>query len=301
MNNLPNSPTNTARTSPASRGPVLSPPLPKRPLPPAPTPPFAALLSAGQISVPEWIGRVRLAAACRLMARLGCEEPLITQITLRVPGSHGAVILVPAFGVPLGEVGVSDLVRIAPEGTAFPPLQGERVDGATPSVDLAGLRPHLALYASRQDVQCVLRIHTPAALAVACQGEGLRIDNAWGAQLAGRIASHDFGGLDFEDAECADLVKDLGTRDVLILRSYGFLVVGSGLESAWHTLSVLERSLEAQVATESMSGANEPLTPNMARRCAETFLTLDPRVVEMGFDRALGGAGVRLVDVLTGH
>jgi ribulose-5-phosphate 4-epimerase/fuculose-1-phosphate aldolase len=85
---------------------------------------------------------------------------------------------------------------------------------------------------------------------------------------------------------------------VLILRSYGFLVVGSGLESAWHTLSVLEHSLEAQVATESMSGANEPLTPNMARRCAETFLTLDPRVVEMSFDRALGGAGIRLPDVL---
>jgi ribulose-5-phosphate 4-epimerase/fuculose-1-phosphate aldolase len=58
-------------------------------------------------SVPEWIGRVRLAAACRLMARLGWEEPLITQITLRVPGSHGAAMLGPAFGVPFrGEVGV---------------------------------------------------------------------------------------------------------------------------------------------------------------------------------------------------
>jgi ribulose-5-phosphate 4-epimerase/fuculose-1-phosphate aldolase len=255
-------------------------------------------LSAGEITAQEWIGRVRLAAACRLMAKLGWEEPLITQVTLRVPGSHGPVIFVPAFGVPLSEVGVSDLVRIGPDGNALEPLHGERADGATPSIDLAGLRLHLALYAARSDVHCVLRIHTPAALAVACQGEGLRIDNAWGAQLAGRIASHDFGGLDFEETECADVVKDLGSREVLILRSYGFLVVGSGLESAWHTLSVLEHSLEAQVATESMSGANEPLTPTMARRCAETFLTLDPRVVEMGFDRALGGAAIRLADVL---
>jgi len=293
-----NSPANGPQASPGSRGPRLSPPLPKRPLPPAPTPPFAALLSAGEITAQEWIGRVRLAAACRLMAKLGWEEPLITQVTLRVPGSHGPVIFVPAFGVPLSDVGVSDLVRIGPDGNALESLHGERPDGATPSVDMAGLRLHLALYAARPDVQCVLRIHTPAALAVACQGEGLRIDNAWGAQLAGRIASHDFGGLDFEETECADVVKDLGSREVLILRSYGFLVVGSGLESAWHTLSVLEHSLETQVATESMSGANEPLTPTMARRCAETFLTLDPRVVEMGFDRALGGAAIRLADVL---
>ena len=293
-----NSPANGPQASPGSRGPRLSPPLPKRPLPPAPTPPFAALLSAGQITPQEWIGRVRLAAACRLMAKLGWEEPLITQVTLRVPGSHGPVIFVPAFGVPLSDVGVSDLVRIGPDGHALEALHGERPDGATPSVDMAGLRLHLALYAARPDVHCVLRIHTPAALAVACQGEGLRIDNAWGAQLAGRIASHDFGGLDFEETECADVVKDLGSREVLILRSYGFLVVGSGLESAWHTLSVLEHSLETQVATESMSGANEPLTPTMARRCAETFLTMDPRVVEMGFDRALGGAAIRLADVL---
>ena len=293
-----NSPANGPQASPGSRGPHLSPPLPKRPLPPAPTPPFAALLSAGEITAQEWIGRVRLAAACRLMAKLGWEEPLITQVTLRVPGSHGPVIFVPAFGVPLSDVGVSDLVRIGPDGNALEPLHGERADGVTPSIDLAGLRLHLALYAARSDVHCVLRIHTPAALAVACQGEGLRIDNAWGAQLAGRIASHDFGGLDFEETECADVVKDLGSREVLILRSYGFLVVGSGLESAWHTLSVLEHSLETQVATESMSGANEPLTPTMARRCAETFLTLDPRVVEMSFDRALGGAGIRLPDVL---
>ena len=293
-----NSPANGPQASPGSRGPRLSPPLPKRPLPPAPTPPFAALLSAGEITAQEWIGRVRLAAACRLMAKLGWEEPLITQVTLRVPGSHGPVIFVPAFGVPLSDVGVSDLVRIGPDGNALESLHGERPDGAAPSVDMAGLRLHLALYAARPDVQCVLRIHTPAALAVACQGEGLRIDNAWGAQLAGRIASHDFGGLDFEETECADVVKDLGSREVLILRSYGFLVVGSGLESAWHTLSVLEHSLETQVATESMSGANEPLTPTMARRCAETFLTLDPRVVEMGFDRALGGAAIRLADVL---
>lgn len=293
-----NSPANGPQGSPGSRGPKLSPPLPKRPLPPAPTPPFAALLSAGQITAQEWIGRVRLAAACRLMARLGWEEPLITQVTLRVPGSHGPVIFVPAFGVPLSDVRVSDLVRIGADGNALATLHGERPEDLTPSIDIAGLRLHLALYAARPDVHCVLRIHTPAALAVACQGEGLRIDNAWGAQLAGRIASHDFGGLDFEDAECAEVVKDLGSREVLILRSYGFLVVGTGLESAWHTLSVLEHSLEAQVATESMSGANEPLTPTMARRCAETFLTLDPRVVEMGFDRALGGAGIRLPDVL---
>ena len=293
-----NSPANGPQASPGSRGPRLSPPLPKRPLPPAPTPPFAALLSAGQITPQEWIGRVRLAAACRLMAKLGWEEPLLTQVTLKVSGSHGSVIFVPAFGVPLSDVGVSDLVRIGPDGNALETLHGERADGATPSIDVAGLRLHLALYAARPDVHCVLRIHTPAALAVACQGEGLRIDNAWGAQLAGRIASHDFGGLDFEETECADVVKDLGSREVLILRSYGFLVVGSGLESAWHTLSVLEHSLETQVATESMSGANEPLTPTMARRCAETFLTLDPRVVEMGFDRALGGAAIRLPDVL---
>ena len=293
-----NSPANGPQPSPGSRGPRLSPPLPERPLPPAPTPPFAALLGAGQITAQEWIGRVRLAAACRLMAKLGWEEPLITQVTLKVPGSHGPVIFVPAFGVPLSDVSVSDLVRIGPDGRALEPLHGERPDRAIPSIDMAGLRLHLALYAARPDVHCVLRIHTPAALAVACQGEGLRIDNAWGAQLAGRIASHDFGGLDFEESECAEVVKDLGSREVLILRSYGFLVVGSGLESAWHTLSVLEHSLEAQVATESMSGANEPLTPTMARRCAETFLTLDPRVVEMGFDRALGGAAIRLADVL---
>lgn len=290
-------------TSPTnhSSGPNLIPPLPARTLPPAPPAPFSAHLQAGAITAPEWIGRVRLAATCRLIASLGWEAPLITQVTLRVPGSHGPVILVPAFGVPLGEVTVAEVVRLRPDGSAMDLLPGERADGHPLSVDVAGLRPHLALYAARSDVNCVLRLHTPAALAVACQGEGLRIDNAWGAQLAGRIASHDFGGLDFDEGECAELVKDLANREVMILRSYGFLVVGAGIEQAWHTLSVLEHSCETQVATESMSGANEPFTPTMARKCAEGFATLSPRIVELMFDRALRGARIQLSDTLPRH
>jgi len=280
-------------------GPVVRPALPARPLPPAPTPEFAALLAAGEITPQEWIGRVRLAATCRLFAALGWEEPLCTQLTMRVPGTHGAVYLVPAFGVPLGAVGVRDIVRLSLDGQALATMRGEHRDGVPPSVDVAGFHPHAAIYAVRNDVHCILRIHTPAAVAVACQGEGLRIDNAWGAQLAGRIASHDFGGIDFDDEECIRIAKDLGGREVLILRSLGFIAVGSSIENAWKTVSILERSCQAQVATESMSGANEPLTPTMARRCMETYQAMEARIVELRFDYALGRAHVKLTDVLS--
>ena len=71
----------------------------------------------------------------------------------------------------------------------------------------------------------------------------------------GRIAYHDYEGPSLEVDERARLVRDLGTKKAMILRTHGLLTCGSTLEEAFILMFRLQRACEVQIAAQAGGAA----------------------------------------------
>ena len=68
----------------------------------------------------EWALRVELACLFRINAHLGWEDSINTHSTVRVPGDDHHFLINP-FGLRLGEVKASDLIKIDLDGNVIGP------------------------------------------------------------------------------------------------------------------------------------------------------------------------------------
>jgi len=218
----------------------------------------------------EWAARQELAACYRVFAMLGWVEMIYNHITLRVPDSVSGAekhFLINPFGLHYTEVTASNLVKIN--------LKGEVVDGSAQRVNPAGFVVHSAIHAALDQAHCVMHTHTTAGLAVACYEGGLQPDNFYSAQLHGMVAYHDFEGITVHADEGPRLLKNMGPKQVLILRNHGLLTWGSTLAQAFVLLWTLQRACDVQLATLSM-GRAIPISPEVAARCAQDALQFHP-------------------------
>jgi ribulose-5-phosphate 4-epimerase/fuculose-1-phosphate aldolase len=105
-----------------------------------------------------------------------------------------------------------------------------------------------------------MHLHTVAGTAVSCQKDGLLPIHQTAMLLNGQVAYHDYEGVAFNPDEKPRLIKDLGSKAVLILRNHGTLAVGSSIAAAFATMYILERSCQMQIA--AMSGGTPLITPS---------------------------------------
>ncbi|MDB5619477.1 class II aldolase/adducin family protein [Tardiphaga sp.] len=190
--------------------------------------------------------RIDLAAAYRLIHRLGLDDSIYTHISVRLPGSHDRFLINP-YGMRFEEVTASNLVTVD--------INGEVIDDPLGlGINPAGFTIHSAVHAARHDALCVLHTHTVAGVAVACQKGGLLPLNQWSMQFTGKIAYHDFEGIALDLSERERLVADLGEKFVLILRNHGLLTCGRSVGEAFKLMHNMERSCRAQLALQA-SGA----------------------------------------------
>jgi ribulose-5-phosphate 4-epimerase/fuculose-1-phosphate aldolase len=119
-------------------------------------------------------------------------------------------------------------------------------------VNPAGFTIHSAVHESRDDAQCVLHLHTVDGTAVASTKEGLLPLNQTAQLLASDLAYHDYEGVAFDHAERPRLVKDLGSKSVMILRNHGTLTIGNSVGSAFTRMYFLERACAMQTRTLAM-------------------------------------------------
>jgi ribulose-5-phosphate 4-epimerase/fuculose-1-phosphate aldolase len=190
--------------------------------------------------------RIDLAAAYRLIHRLGLDDSIYTHISARLPGRHDRFLINP-YGMRFEEVTASNLVTVDVDGKIIDDPLGL-------GINPAGFTIHSAVHAAREDTVCVLHTHTVAGVAVSCQKDGLLPLNQWSMQFAGRIAYHDFEGIALDLDERQRLVADLGEKFVLVLRNHGMLTCGRSVAEAFKLMHNLERSCRAQLALQS-SGA----------------------------------------------
>src|SRR3546814_870130 len=131
---------------------------------------------------PHWQVKEDLAAAYRLVHRLGLDDSIYTHISARLPGGHDRFLINP-YGMRFEEVKASNLVTVDIDGAVIDDPLGL-------GINPAGFTIHSAIHSARPDVVCVLHTHTVAGVAVSCQQDGLLPLNQWSMQFTDRIAYH---------------------------------------------------------------------------------------------------------------
>jgi ribulose-5-phosphate 4-epimerase/fuculose-1-phosphate aldolase len=188
----------------------------------------------------EWEVRCDLAAAYRLIAHFGMDDLIFTHLSARLPGEGHRFLLNP-YGHLFDEITASSLVAVDPEGHAIEKDEESKINNA-------GFTIHSAVHMSRDDAMCVMHTHTTAGMAVAAQEQGLLPLNQMSMQFHGRLAYHDYEGVALDLDERERLVRDLGSKNAMILKHHGLLTVGRTVAEAFHYMYYLEQACRIQIA-----------------------------------------------------
>ncbi len=201
----------------------------------------------------EWAARCELAALYRLIAHLRMTDLIDTHISLRLDGSEGH-FLINRYGTLFERMSASQLVKIDGEGNV--------VDEYYPNhrVNRAGFVIHSAIHKARPDLHCVIHTHTAAGIAVSAQAKGLLPISQHALKFYNRLAYHRYEGIALRTAEREQLVKDLGTHKVMILRNHGLLAAGGSAAEAFANIYFLERACQVQV--HALAGGQELTEPD---------------------------------------
>lgn len=192
----------------------------------------------GNVGPEEWKLRVDLAATYRLVALYGWDDMIFTHISARVPGPEHHFLINP-YGLLFDEITASNLVKID--------LDGNKVEPSPYPVNPAGFTIHSAIHANREDAHCVLHLHTADGVAVAAQEHGLLPLSQHAQLVYGDIAYHDYEGVALDLGERERLVKDVGDKNLVILRNHGTLAMGRTCADAFLRIYHLEKAASMQV------------------------------------------------------
>jgi ribulose-5-phosphate 4-epimerase/fuculose-1-phosphate aldolase len=192
----------------------------------------------GKVSEEEWVIRVDLACAYRMVANYGWDDLIFTHLSARIPGPEHHFLLNP-YQLMFEEVTASSLVKVDVNGNPVEP---------TPFItNPAGFTIHSAVHMAREDAHAVMHLHTPHGQAVSAHNEGLLPLTQTAMLIRGDVAFHDYEGVAVDFDERERLVADLGTKNAMLLRNHGTLAVGKNVGECFIRLYYLERACQAQV------------------------------------------------------
>jgi ribulose-5-phosphate 4-epimerase/fuculose-1-phosphate aldolase len=218
------------------------------------------LHSPTRMSEAERAVRVDLAASYRLVAMYGWDDLIFTHISARVPGPEHHFLINP-YGMMFEEITASSLVKIA--------LDGSPIGESEYAVNPAGFTIHSAVHEAREDAGCVMHLHTPDGTAVATAKKGLLPLNQTAQLLVGDLAYHDYEGVALDLDERPRLQRDLGTKNLMLLRNHGTLTVGKTCAQAFLRMYFLERACTMQVRTRMLGGEDYPTQETVIEKNAE--------------------------------
>ena len=96
-----------------------------------------------------------------------------------------------------------------------------------------------------------MHTHTTAGMAVAATSDGIKCYDFAGISLHNRVAYHEFEGLTVNLDERARLSRNLGDKNVMILRNHGLLACGRTVADAFRHLYALEIACQVQMTAQS--------------------------------------------------
>ena len=235
----------------------------------------------GKVSDGEWQARVNCAALYRLVALYGWDDMIFTHISLRVPGPEHHFLINP-YGFFFDEITASSLVKVD--------LDGNIVEPTPHFINPAGFTIHSAIHAAREDALCVMHLHTDQGVAVSAQKEGLLPISQTAMIVREDLAYHDYEGVALDLDERERLVRDIGDKNLLMLRNHGTLTVGASAAAAFLRMFYLERACKMQVMAQAggdLLVCDEPLREKVAGQGASAFGTMGDRLAWPGLLRKL--------------
>ncbi|SPC18039.1 class II aldolase/adducin family protein [Cupriavidus taiwanensis] len=235
------------------------------------------------VSPIEWQVRVDLAAAYRLVAMFGWDDLVFTHISARIPGTHE--FLINPYGLMFDEITASSLVKID--------LDGNKVAPSPYEINPAGFTIHSAVHAAREDAGCVMHTHSLNGVAVSAQQGGLMPLSQQSLFVLQSLAYHDYEGIAVNPDEKPRLVRDLGSKHVLMLRNHGVLTVGKTIADAFVAMYFAEAACAIQVRAQAGGDILIRIPPEILQEiAAQSRITTR----EMGSDRLVWPGLLRRLD-----
>jgi ribulose-5-phosphate 4-epimerase/fuculose-1-phosphate aldolase len=199
-----------------------------------------------RVSAEEWEVRTNLAAAYRLVALHGWDDLVFTHISARVPGAEHHFLINP-YGMMFEEITASSLVKID--------LDGKKVMESPYEINPAGFTIHGCIHAAREDVSCIVHIHSLNGVAVSAQKDGVLPISQQSLFVLSSLAYHNYEGLALNPAEQPRLVGDFGDKLFLMLRNHGLLTVGASPADAFLHMYLFEAACMIQVRAQAAGHA----------------------------------------------
>lgn len=199
--------------------------------------------AARQMRDAEWQVRKDLAAAYRLVAHFGWDDLVFTHLSARVPGGDHHFLINP-YGLLFQEITASSLVKVDQDGTIVQ-------SGSLHRVNPAGFTIHSAVHMGREDAGAVMHLHAADGTAVSAHRDGLLPLSQTAMLCLDHLAYHDYEGVALDLGERERLIRDLGTKQMMILRNHGVLTVGNSVAEAFTYLYFLMKACEIQVRAQS--------------------------------------------------
>ncbi|MGE0307182.1 MAG: class II aldolase/adducin family protein [Acidimicrobiia bacterium] len=187
-----------------------------------------------------------LAACYRLAALFGWNDLVANHISARLPRTPESFLL-NRFGDLFEEVTASSLIEVE--------LAADPSAGHFGNVNVAGFIIHSAVHQMRPDATCIIHLHSKDAVAVSMIEDGLLPLNQAAMMIASDIAYHDYEGPAFDLGERQRLQADLGSKNIMMLRNHGTLVLGRSIAEAFQRCYFLESACTVQVKAMGMGRA----------------------------------------------
>lgn len=194
-------------------------------------------------SAEEYKVRCELAAAYRLVAKLGLDDLIYTHLSVRVPGPEMHFLLNP-YGLLFEEVTATSLIKVD--------LNGDVIEstGEFPH-NPAGFVVHSAIHRSGDDRVCVFHAHSANAMAVSSLECGLLPMSLWAMPYYQRLSYHDYEGPPVRLDERDRIIARLGDTKAMLMHNHGILTVGKTVAEAFIYMYYLERACEIQIKAQS--------------------------------------------------
>lgn len=177
--------------------------------------------------------RVKLAAAYRIIARLGLDAGIVGHISLRVPGAPSYFWVNP-FGLLFREVTADNLVLVNEKG--------EIVAGGK-LINYAGFCIHSAIHQARPDVHCAVHTHPPAGSSYSALHQLLDpLDQTGCSFFEDHAVYTGYDGVVIDPGQARGIVAALGRNRALILANHGLLTCAGTVEQALIDMLDLERT-----------------------------------------------------------
>jgi ribulose-5-phosphate 4-epimerase/fuculose-1-phosphate aldolase len=211
----------------------------------------------------ERVGRVELAAAFRMAARLGMHEGICNHFSLALTDDGGEFLVNP-HGYRFGELRARDLLRVDAGGLVL---------SGSGDVEPSALFIHGRMHLARPDCRCILHSHMPYATALTSLEDGrLEPINQNALRFTGQIAYDDeYGGLALDAGEGDRIAAALADKRILFMANHGVVAVGPSVAAAFDDLYYLERACQNQVLAMATGRPLKRVPEDQIRRTIAEF------------------------------